>query len=151
MALQELVSDFNCQNCVNMCLKIFFSVSLVIGVAAGLLRVIYVHKENQAELVPVDMCCNSLIASAYDVAVNSYEEPPIYNFVTNKQNPLTWEKYCDLCVEHGVQAPLMKMAWYYTLKMSSSRFLVTLLTFLYHWIPAAIVDFILLICGKKPK
>ena len=123
----------------------------MIGVAAGLLRVIYVHKENVAELGPVDMCCNSLITAAYDVAVNSYEEPPIYNYVTSKKNPLTWQMYCDLCVEKGVQAPLMKMAWYYTLKMSSSKFFVSILIFLYHWIPAAIVDFILLICGKKPK
>lgn len=124
---------------------------IVIGVAAGLLRVLYIHKENKAELVPVDMCVNSLIASAYDVGINSYEEPPIYNYVSSQTKSISWQNYCDLSRKYGVKAPLLKMAWYFTFKMSSSKSLVTILTFLYHLVPAAIVDTGLFLCGKKPK
>lgn len=131
-------------------LKCFF-VFLVIGCAAGLLRVLYIKKENRAELVPVDMCCNSIIACGYDVGVNHYEEPPIYNYVASKKNSISWQQYCDLSRVHGIEAPMLKMAWYFSLKMSASKFMVTLYTFLYHLVPATIVDFILLISGKKPK
>lgn len=124
---------------------------IVVGVAAGLLRVLYINQDNRAELVPVDMCCNSLIASSYDVAVNCYEEPPVYNYVSSSTNSISWKTYCDLCVQNGVQTPLLKSAWYFSLKMSSSKFLVTILVFLYHLLPASLVDFVLLICGKKPK
>lgn len=126
---------------------------LVIGVGAGLLRVIYINKKNRAELVPVDLCVNSLIATAYDIAKtnNLYEEPPIFNFVTSDKSPITWEDYCDLCILNGVNVPLLQMAWYFTLTMSSSRLWVTFLTFWYHTVPAIIVDTILFLIGKKPK
>ncbi|CAO1426263.1 unnamed protein product [Diamesa hyperborea] len=124
---------------------------IIIGVAAGLLRILLIHKENNAEIVPVDLCVNSLIATAYDIGINTYEEPPIYNYVTSSKNRITWETYTKYGIEHGLKVPLLKNAWYYSFKMSSSRFLVTILTFLYHTIPAAIVDFGLFVTGKKPK
>jgi alcohol-forming fatty acyl-CoA reductase len=124
---------------------------IIIGVAAGLLRVLHIDKNNNAEIVPVDMCVNSLIASAYDIGVNSYEEPPIYNYVASNKNPITWQQYTDLAKLHGEKVPLIKTAWYYSFTMSSSKALVTFLTFLYHFVPAAIIDLGLFVCGKKPK
>lgn len=124
---------------------------IIIGVAAGLLRVLYIKKENNAEIVPVDLCVNSLIASGYDIGTNSYEEPPVYNYVSSQKNPITWKTYTDLATEYGEQAPLSKTAWYYSFTMSNSKLLVTILTFLYHFLPAAIVDIGLFVCGKKPK
>lgn len=124
---------------------------IVIGVAAGLLRVLHIEKENNAEIVPVDLCVNSLIASAYDIGTNSYEEPPVYNYVTSPKNPINWVKYTTLSKMHGERAPLLKCAWYYSFTMSNSKTLVTFLTFLYHFVPAAIVDLGLFVCGKKPK
>jgi len=124
---------------------------LVIGVAAGLLRVLHVTKENKTELVPVDMCVNSMLATAYDIGTNAYEDPPIYNYVTSPKNPITWERYTELSSLHGSKRPLMKNAWYHTYHLTSSKFMVTILTFLYHFLPAAIVDVGLFLCGKKPK
>jgi fatty acyl-CoA reductase len=124
---------------------------IIVGVAAGLLHVLHIHKENNAEIVPVDLCVNSLLASAWDVARNSYEEPPIYNYVTSHKNPITWEEYTKLGIEYGQQIPLQKSIWYYTFKMSASKLYVTWLTFFYHIIPAMFMDFGLLITGKKPK
>lgn len=124
---------------------------IIIGVAAGLLRVLYIEKDNNAEIVPVDLCVNSLLASAYDIGNNSYEEPPVYNYVTSPKNPITWTQYTDLGKMHGEQVPLIKTAWYYSFTMSNSKALVTFLTFLYHFVPAAIIDLGLFVCGKKPK
>lgn len=124
---------------------------IIVGVAAGLLRVLHIHQDNNAELVPVDLCVNSMIASAYDIGTNSYEEPPVYNYVSSQKNPISWKTYCTLATFYGEQVPLMKTAWYYSFTMSSSKTLVTLLTFLYHFLPAAIVDIGLFVCGKKPK
>lgn len=124
---------------------------IVIGVAAGLLRVLHITKENNAEIVPVDLCCNSLIASAFDIGTKTYDVPPVYNFVTSEQNPISWDMYTNLATVCGEQVPLSKTAWYYSFTMSSSKTLVTILTFLYHFLPAAIVDLGLFVCGKKPK
>lgn len=124
---------------------------IVVGVAAGLLRVLYIHKNNRAEIVPVDMCVNSLIASAYDIGTNTYDEPPVYNYVASPDNSISWKAYCDISTEHGKYYPLSKMAWYFTFHMSSSKALVTFLTYIYHLIPAAIADFGLFLFGKKPR
>jgi fatty acyl-CoA reductase len=114
--------------------------------------VLHINKENRAELVPVDMSVNSLIASAYDIGINNhYDEPPIYNYVTSKKNSISWQDYCDYSRLNGVSAPLTKMAWYFTFTMTSSKALATILTFLYHTLPAAIVDAVLVMCGKTPK
>lgn len=124
---------------------------IIVGVAAGLLRVLHIDQYNNAELVPVDLCVNSLLASGYDIGTNSYEEPPVYNYVTSQKNPITWRTYTDLAIEFGESVPLSKTAWYYSFTMSDSKAWVTLLTFFYHFVPAAIVDFGLFVCGKKPK
>lgn len=126
---------------------------IIVGVGAGLLRVFYGKKENHAELVPVDMCVNGILASAYDIAQNyrNFSEPPVYNYVASPQNPITWNDYCKLGIEHGAKMPMMKSIWYHTFTMSPSRFLVSILTFLYHILPALIIDTGLVIMQQKPK
>lgn len=124
---------------------------IIVGVAAGLLRVIQIKKENNAEIVPVDLCVNAMIASGFDVGTNTHEEPPVYNYVSSQKNPINWKTYTDLATVYGEQVPLMKTAWYYSFTMSNSKALVTLLTFFYHFIPAVIIDLGLFVCGKKPK
>ena len=124
---------------------------IVLGVGAGLLRVLYIHKENRAEIVPVDLCVNSLIASAYDVGTKIYDEPPVYNYVSSPDNEISWNDYCIKSQVHGVKYPLSRMAWYFSIHMSSSKTIVTILTYLYHLIPAAIIDIGMFLCGKKPR
>lgn len=47
---------------------------VVAGVATGLLRTMHCDKDIIANIVPVDMTVNALIASAWDVAAN-YKRP----------------------------------------------------------------------------
>lgn len=126
---------------------------IIVGVGAGLLRVFYGKKENHAELVPVDLCVNGILASAYDIAHNykNFAEPPVYNYVASPQNPITWNDYCKFGIEHGQKMPMMKSIWYYRFNMSSSRFLVSLLTFFYHILPAAVIDIGSVIMQRKPQ
>lgn len=126
---------------------------IIVGVGAGLLRVFYGKKENHAELVPVDFVVNGILASAFDIAQNyrNYNEPPVYNFVSSSQNPITWNDYCKYGVAHGARMPMMKSIWYWSFQMSRSRFLVSILTFFYHILPALLIDTGLVIMQRKPK
>lgn len=126
---------------------------IIVGVGAGLLRVFYGKKENHAELVPVDLCVNGILASAYDIANNyrNLSEPPVYNYVASPQNPITWSDYCKFGIEHGQKMPMMKSIWYYRFHMSSSRFLVSILTFFYHTLPAAVIDIGSVVMQRKPQ
>lgn len=124
---------------------------IVIGVGTGLLRVLYAKEANLANIVPVDMCVNSLLAAAWDVAVQSYDEPPVYNYVTSVRNPITWRDYCKLSIKHGQKMPLTKSIWHHSFRMSSSRLVVWLMTFFFHIVPAMAMDTGLLLSGRKPK
>lgn len=124
---------------------------IIVGVGSGLLRVFRSNPENFAELVPVDMVCCALLASAWDVAKSTYNEPPVYNYVASAQNPITWKRYCDLGIEHGKQMPMIKTLWYNRFTMTSSVFMLAILSFFYHTIPAFLMDAGLVVTGKKPK
>jgi fatty acyl-CoA reductase len=124
---------------------------IIVGVGAGLLRVIYVNKDLAAQIVPVDMCVNNMLAIAWDVAKNTYEEPPIYNFVTNDSNQITWDTYTTLGVKHGSKTPLSKSIWFYAFSLTASKTKAQFLKFFYHIIPALIMDMGLFCVGKKPK
>ena len=44
----------------------------LVGVGAGLIRVLHMDKNNLAELIPADLTVNALISTAWDVANNKY-------------------------------------------------------------------------------
>lgn len=124
---------------------------IVVGVGTGLLRVLYAKETIQANIVPVDMCVNSMLAAAWDVSTQTYDEPPVYNYVTSRTNPITWRDYCRMSIEHGMKMPLTKSIWHHSFRMSSSRVMVFLMTFFYHIVPAMVMDAGLVLSGRKPK
>lgn len=78
-------------------------------------------------------------------------DPMVYNYVASPQNPITWERYCDLGIEHGSKMPITKAIWHYRLTMASSKWLVFILSFFYHTIPGLLMDTGLLLMGKETK
>lgn len=72
------------------------------GAAVGLLRVLNCNPTAVADLVPGDMVVNGCIAAAWRTARDSPgndedappidQPPPIYNYVSSEQNPLTWSE-----------------------------------------------------------
>lgn len=136
---------------------------MLIGVAAGLIRVFHVHKDNNAEIVPVDMCVNSLLAAAWDISktkkrapiiqeVDEYQSDiPIYNFVTANRNKCSWKQYIDHAWEIGQEVPVYKSIWYISFTTTDNKFVHSLLWFFYHRLPAFFMDLGLFLVGKKTK
>lgn len=140
---------------------------MLIGVAAGLIRIFHVHKDNNAEVVPVDMCVNSLLAAAWDISKNKKRqaimpEPvpevedyksdiPIYNFVTANQNKTSWKNYIDYAWEIGQDVPVHKSIWYISFTTTDNKLVHTVLWFFYHRLPAFFMDLCLFAIGKKTK
>lgn len=142
---------------------------MLIGVAAGLIRVFHVHKDNNAEIVPVDLCVNSLLAAAWDIAKTNktrqtiIQEPttmddhhhqsdiPIYNFVTANRNKCSWKEYIEHAWEIGQQVPVSKSIWYISFTTTDNQLVHSVLWFLYHRLPAFFMDMGLFLLGKKTK
>lgn len=147
---------------------------VVVGVGAGLLRVLHADEHMIADLVPVDMAVNALICTSWDVhnkfnnnvralqpnlSENTTTEqfndmnfaPSVYNYVMSPKNSLTWGQFLYINFKHGQQAPTIKAVWYYTLTLTRVRLLYNFLILFYHLIPALLIDGCLKLAGKKPQ
>ncbi|XP_059607693.1 fatty acyl-CoA reductase wat-like isoform X2 [Phlebotomus argentipes] len=124
---------------------------MVVGVGAGLIHVCHVHKDNNAELVPVDMCVNAILVSAWDRVTHQHPETPILNFVTTPGNKFRWRQYIDYAWKHGSQVPTMKSIWYTAFTVTDSKMWFAILWFFYHTIPAVCMDLCLRLVGKRPR
>ncbi|XP_017492112.1 PREDICTED: putative fatty acyl-CoA reductase CG5065, partial [Rhagoletis zephyria] len=135
--------------------NLYGPMSILFGVAHGILRVLYVHLDANANFVPVDMCANLMLASAWNTAkpVNKLliQPPPIYNLVPDERNMLKWDTYRRTLEEHAPSMPLTKMVWFPFAIIVSSKLLYNILILIYHIIPGYIFDFILLLMGKKRR
>ncbi|KAM3955475.1 fatty acyl-CoA reductase wat, partial [Aphomia sociella] len=140
--------------------NVYGPTGVVVGAAVGLLHVLNCDPKAIADLVPGDMVVNSCIATAWKTAKEypgNHEDapppdlpPPVYNYVSSEQKPLTWEKFMKYNEIHGFDVPATVAVYYYLFHITPSRFVFTLYAIFLHWIPAYIVDGIAIMIGKKP-
>lgn len=132
---------------------------IVAGGGLGLIRTIYCDGNVNANIVPVDMCVNSMISAAWDVSEQFIEaktqkkeyEIPVYNFESSNECAISWNEFMDSAAKYGMKVPSSKAVWYFCFIMQSNYLLYLLYRFFLHTIPAYIVDGALLCIGQKPK
>ncbi|GBP83317.1 Fatty acyl-CoA reductase wat [Eumeta japonica] len=139
--------------------NVYGPTGVVVGAAVGLLHSLQCDPEKVADLVPGDYVVNATIAAAWRTAkdyTGNHEappsdlDPPVYNFVSSVDKPLTWKKFMHLTEFYGLNCPTMHAVWYYILYLNPQKWLHTLVCLLLHWIPAYLVDSVLVLMGKKP-
>ncbi|KAG5869973.1 hypothetical protein JTB14_027913 [Gonioctena quinquepunctata] len=131
----------------------------LVACGIGIQRVVYVDLEKLANVVPMDMCVNSIISAAWDVSnqflktetMKKSFRVPIYNFESNSINPITWRQMLRQSEEYGKTIPLMNTLWHPSLIFTKSYFLYQMLAIFFHWIPAIIADGVAFCFGKKPR
>ncbi|XP_050301949.1 fatty acyl-CoA reductase wat-like [Anthonomus grandis grandis] len=129
------------------------------GAGVGLLRTLYCDSNVNANLVPADMCVNSLITSAWEIGEdfkkatkeNTHYEVPVYNYESGTDKPITWGKFMYLSEINGIKYPSIKCIWYYQFNLYRYYPIYLLFTFLLHTIPAILTDSILFCTGRKPR
>ncbi|GFG36353.1 hypothetical protein Cfor_05960, partial [Coptotermes formosanus] len=83
------------------------------GVYLGRTRVGRFNDGKVADLVPVDMCVNAMIAIAWETATSNHRgQTKVYNFVSGAQNPITWKEYWSICVQKIIENPTAHAQWY---------------------------------------
>uniref|UniRef100_A0A0A1XFL8 Fatty acyl-CoA reductase n=2 Tax=Zeugodacus cucurbitae TaxID=28588 RepID=A0A0A1XFL8_ZEUCU len=124
---------------------------IIVGIGSGVLRVFSGKVDNKANIVPVDLSVNALLASAWDIARNTYDTPPIYNYVPDADNMVTWKEYMEYGFEYGCNIPMRKSIWYPRFTIVPWRWQFVILSFLYHTVPAMFMDLSMIVVGKKPR
>lgn len=126
----------------------------------GLLRVLNCDKTKNANLIPVDMCVNALIAIGWRTyehnknlhgVNNKKTNVHIYNYESSVDSPLDWGSYMDYTYGLGREYPSKNVLWIFCLYLIKNNYLYELLKFLLHTIPAILFDIVLFCTGKEPK
>nr|XP_023023646.1 fatty acyl-CoA reductase wat-like [Leptinotarsa decemlineata] len=128
---------------------------ICLGIIKGILKLGPCdHNESLADLVPVDMCVNGLLASAWDISAkrNSSipETTPVYNYVCGAdKSPIRWRELLKISAVYGRKY----------VDNSANIFVIFtnfaichwVLDMVYHIIPAFFMDMFLFLRGKRMR
>lgn len=81
--------------------------------------------------------------------INRFKEVPVYNLTQDALLRLTYKEIIDkgrsVCYEY----PFEMQVWYPDGDIRSSKLVHNIYSLFFHWLPALLIDFIMLICGQK--
>lgn len=106
--------------------------------------------QKVADIVPVDMVINLMIVAAWRVSTSKPKELLIYNCCTGQQNPIKWGDFIDLCFKFMRKHPFSEINWYPDGTVTASRTMNEINRYLFHWLPAYVMDGIIWLTGGKP-
>ncbi|XP_014218670.1 fatty acyl-CoA reductase wat-like [Copidosoma floridanum] len=137
---------------------------VVMGAGVGLLRSLHCERDKVADIIPADYVINNIIVAAWDTA-NKWEEkqkatvkedpekpedPPIYNSVSSCQKPINWGRFMHLNEVHGREVPSDLVLWYYAFTLTRNLWLHNIFCFLFHTVPAVVIDLLAVLSGREP-
>ncbi|XP_034103871.1 putative fatty acyl-CoA reductase CG5065 [Drosophila nasuta] len=123
---------------------------LVSALAKGMFRTMMCEKNYVADMVPVDIVINLMIAAAWRTATRKSNNLLIYNCCTGQRNPIIWSEFVKFAMSSVRKHPLEGCLWYPTGDLRMNRPMNTLNCLLKHFLPAYILDGVARIMGKKP-
>lgn len=125
------------------------------GVMMGVLHIMHCDDEVNANIVPVDMCVNSMIAAAWEVGIkfkkNKKMAPLIYNYVSAVEKPITWSEYNRINMVYGMKYPLKNSVFSIHFTTQKSGFKSKLYMVFLHFLPALVIDVLTVLTGRTPR
>ncbi|XP_075218824.1 putative fatty acyl-CoA reductase CG8306 [Lycorma delicatula] len=122
----------------------------IMGAAKGVVRRLPVDKNLVYDYVPVDVVVNEMITAAWYAASLKPPETPVFQCTTSTYKPFKWA-LVETEISKLLHAyPLKSAVWYPTLKLLPSLFLFRISAFIFHMIPAYILDTVSRISGQRP-
>lgn len=79
---------------------------------------------------------------------SSYEDIPVYNYVSGNQNPITWGRFFKTCTIFGIYYPTSKAIYANAVILVKSKLIYALLVMFLEIIPSLIIDRIGKLFGK---
>ncbi|KAL0809153.1 hypothetical protein ABMA28_011388 [Loxostege sticticalis] len=121
---------------------------VTVSICSGLLPVFLCNAYKRADLLPVDMAIDTLIAVAWETAIDNPPSVRVYNCSTS-ENPTTWGDVRSAILEVGREYPLADAAWYPTSWFIKSRFIYTIGKLFFQTIPFYVVEYLMRIFTRQ--
>uniref|UniRef100_A0A1B6F9S7 Fatty acyl-CoA reductase n=1 Tax=Cuerna arida TaxID=1464854 RepID=A0A1B6F9S7_9HEMI len=127
-------------------------VGVVVGAGKGVIRSMLCGENNKAEVIPVDVAINAIIAIAHKRATQhmELEDPvPAYNISCGEVAPITWGEVLKRGKKFGYNYPFESVLWYPNGTLRTNRFIHGLVVILLQVLPAYFIDFLMVLFRQK--
>ncbi|XP_017018975.1 putative fatty acyl-CoA reductase CG5065 isoform X1 [Drosophila kikkawai] len=124
---------------------------VLIGAGKGVIRSMICNGELKSEVIPVDIAINGLILLPYHSSLSEKRplQIPVYNLTVEDEKKRTWKWIMEVGRDLGLKYPFEVGLWYPDGNITTSKFYHTLCSILFMWLPAYLIDFLLLIFGQR--
>lgn len=122
---------------------------LLAAIGTGLLRTMHGKRECIADLTPVDMATNLMIAAAWSTSIERPKDVTVYNCTTGQINKVTWGSLEKSSYKYLMAHPLDNVARVPKPRFTTSKITRTIRMFLDHYLPAAMLDLYRTITGHR--
>ncbi|XP_070134940.1 putative fatty acyl-CoA reductase CG5065 isoform X1 [Drosophila bipectinata] len=124
---------------------------VLIGAGKGVIRSMICNGELKSEVIPVDIAINGLILIPHHTSLTKKRplQIPVYNLTVEDEKKRTWKWIMDVGRDLGMKYPFEVGLWYPDGNMTSSKFYHTFCSIMFMWLPAYLIDFLLLIFGQR--
>ncbi|CAG9802079.1 unnamed protein product [Chironomus riparius] len=127
------------------------SPGVIIAGGRGVLRCMLMDMNSTKNFIPVDTCMNGYILIAKDLgsAKERSKDIKVYNLTADESNTITLGKFFEIVDNMKKTCPLSFGVWYPNVTITQNKLLYYFSIIMFQWIPAILIDFLLMICGQK--
>lgn len=122
----------------------------VIASGKGVLRTMLIRPNSSADIYPVDMVANMMIASSWHAWKVGLSSHLVVNCTTGPMRRLTWEQIFNYSKPIVLKYPSYELFRYPGGSFKTSRFWHNIAMHLDHNVPAIVVDTFFFLIGQKP-
>ncbi|XP_060808982.1 putative fatty acyl-CoA reductase CG5065 [Amyelois transitella] len=122
---------------------------LLIGSGKGVIRSMHCEPSYTTDVLPVDVTVNGCLLIAYATALDKPKKAVFYNVTLSEVIKITWGEIIELGRKWLAIYPHTLALWHPGGTIKSYYFQHRVCVFLYHLIPAYVVDGLLFLLGKK--
>lgn len=123
---------------------------VMVGAGKGMLHVLSCGGTRRADMIPVDICIDTLVAVAWETAVDDKREARVYN-CSSCASPTTWEQFRTRMLR-GVRAhPFDNVMWYPFGILIENTIMQKILATTLQTVPLYLIHCISKMCGIKPR
>lgn len=125
--------------------------ALCVGVSKGLIHTALADENSVMDMVPVDIAVNGIVLAVYDTLTNGERgKIKVFNGCSSNKKTLKVQEIMELGLKCVEKNPHDRILWYPFVFVTSSKLMFTLLTCIFHFFPALIVDTLMRLTGNKP-
>ncbi|XP_058823561.1 putative fatty acyl-CoA reductase CG5065 [Topomyia yanbarensis] len=124
---------------------------LMIGAGRGVIRSMHCNPDYETDLMPVDVTMNAIIVLGAERINNTIDRDVMFCNVSGaNMNPVTWGEALETGRKKLYENPLCFALWYPDGSIKSNYYYHMLCVILFHYLPAYIIDFLMVVLRRKP-